>query len=256
MSGEADIDGLVARQQAEIERLGKERDDEQLGRFAARQAWEIAKAERNRLRDELQAAEAQVASLTVERDDARSSAEHWHREIEAIATMLGGREPDAGDAPRLVQAFVAERDALTAQVSKAEAKGREAAAAHLREAAPTLGTEAETAIFLRAAECIRFGGPKDGERAWRPMSEAKKDGTPVLLLVKSDVRPDRDDLKHWRGIQFVGRHPGVASDGFDMGWNFAAPVGHGGFPDDWFVGWQPLPAAIDRGEHRPPGDGG
>ena len=74
------------------------------------------------------------------------------------------------------------------------------------------------------------------------MSEAKKDGTPILLYIKNPIpREGRDDLRVWDGRVFVGRHPGLASDGFDIGWNFAAPVGHGGFPDDWFEGWLPLP---------------
>lgn len=37
------------------------------------------------------------------------------------------------------------------------------------------------------------------------------------------------------------RHEPLPPDGFDIGWQFAAPVGCGGFPDDWFVGWMPLP---------------
>lgn len=44
----------------------------------------------------------------------------------------------------------------------------------------------------------------------------------------------------WRGLEVPLRHPGVAEDGFDVGWNIAAPVGHGGFPDEWIAGWIPL----------------
>lgn len=74
------------------------------------------------------------------------------------------------------------------------------------------------------------------------MAEAKKDGTPILLYLKNPIpRPTRDDLRRWDGLCFVGRHPGLAHDGFDVGWNFAAPVGQGGFPDDWFDGWLPIP---------------
>lgn len=75
-------------------------------------------------------------------------------------------------------------------------------------------------------------------KRWRPMATATKDRTLVLLLTKADLRTDRDDLEGWRGIQFVGRYI-VCEDG----WNIAAPVGaSGGFPDDWLVGWMPLPA--------------
>jgi hypothetical protein len=80
------------------------------------------------------------------------------------------------------------------------------------------------------------------EGGWQPMSSARKDGTPVLLKLKDGISKDRRDLRYWDGVTFVGRHPGVESDGFDLGWQFAAPVGQGGFPDDWFDGWHPMPA--------------
>lgn len=79
---------------------------------------------------------------------------------------------------------------------------------------------------------------------WRDMTTAPKDRTSVLLKVKDRIpREGRPDLDCWQGLQFVGSHPGVCEDGFDIGWGFAAPVGHGGFPDDWFDGWKPLPAS-------------
>lgn len=78
--------------------------------------------------------------------------------------------------------------------------------------------------------------------ALRPMSEALKNGKPVLARMKDPIpRPGRDDLERWNGIWVVIRHHGVASDGFDGGWQVAAPVGSGGLPDDWFDGWAPLP---------------
>ena len=47
-------------------------------------------------------------------------------------------------------------------------------------------------------------------------------------------------------------HPGIPEDGFDIGWGVAAPVGYGGLPDDWFVGWKPIecPAKVAALEAR------
>lgn len=76
---------------------------------------------------------------------------------------------------------------------------------------------------------------------WHDISSAMKDRTPILLCLKNPIPDERDHVRIWDGIRFVGRHPGVTDDGFDIGWNFAAPVGHGGFPDSWIAGWMPLP---------------
>lgn len=78
---------------------------------------------------------------------------------------------------------------------------------------------------------------------WQPMKNARKNGKPVLLQLKAKIPRSvyRNDLSVWDGLQFVGQHPGIEEDGFDIGWCFAAPVGCGGFPDEWFDGWQPLP---------------
>jgi hypothetical protein len=75
---------------------------------------------------------------------------------------------------------------------------------------------------------------------WRPISEAKKDGRPILIKLKNPVPREWDQARIWDGLIFVARHPGLADSGFDVGWNFAAPVGHGGFPDEWIEGWKEI----------------
>lgn len=85
---------------------------------------------------------------------------------------------------------------------------------------------------------------KDAEGSLRPMSEAKKDRTPILAKIHDDlfprIHPERKDLKCWNGRWVVISHTGVLADGFDIGWGVAAPVGCGGLTDDWFVGWKPV----------------
>jgi len=62
------------------------------------------------------------------------------------------------------------------------------------------------------------------------MKSAPHDGTPVLIKIKDSV------TKPWGGLFFVGRN-----NGDSMLWGFAAPVGQGGFSDEWMEGWLPLP---------------
>lgn len=87
---------------------------------------------------------------------------------------------------------------------------------------------------------------REAAEGWRPISEAKKDGTIIWAKLRDDIypvlKPSRDDLLRWNGVQIPLRHPGVAEDGFDIGWGVAAPVGVGGFPDEWVEGFRPLPS--------------
>lgn len=83
-------------------------------------------------------------------------------------------------------------------------------------------------------------------QGWRPIEEAPKNRTAIWAAFRSDIYPTveplRPDLERWNGVQVPLRHPGLAEDGFDIGWNVAAPVGHGGFPDDWIAGFMLLPS--------------
>jgi hypothetical protein len=81
---------------------------------------------------------------------------------------------------------------------------------------------------------------------WRPIATAPKDGSIIWAKLSDDIypglQPGREDLARWNGVHVQLRHPGLADDGFDIGWGIAAPVGHGGFPDEWIAGWRPLPS--------------
>lgn len=84
---------------------------------------------------------------------------------------------------------------------------------------------------------------------WRPIITAPKgkDNPPILVRLKDPIVAPGRDVQHWSGRVFVAAHLGVEEDGFDIGWHFAAPVGMGGFPDDWIEGWLPIPVANTPG---------
>jgi hypothetical protein len=93
-------------------------------------------------------------------------------------------------------------------------------------------------------EAIAEGGA--AIEPWRRISEAVKDGNAIWAMLKEDIvgLTGCPDLAHWNGIQVPLRHPGVYTDDDgrdrDHGWTVAAPVGHGGIPDDWIAGWVPM----------------
>ena len=91
--------------------------------------------------------------------------------------------------------------------------------------------------------------PKFGE--WQPIGTAPKDGTPIWAHLREDIFPTlcphRSDLERWNGRQVPLIHRGFTPSGFDVGWSIAAPVGHGGFPDEWIDGWMPLPTPPSSG---------
>ena len=84
--------------------------------------------------------------------------------------------------------------------------------------------------------------PSSSPSPWRSMHAAPKDGSPVLGLFKQTFASPHNDraVEQWGGTQIVMRHPGLTNESYDCGWNLING-GTGGFPDDWFEGWMPLP---------------
>lgn len=100
-------------------------------------------------------------------------------------------------------------------------------------------------LLVKHLRTARAALAAEEESGWRPISEAKKDRTPIWAAIRADLVAftGRDDLERWAGRQLCIHHPGLCADSFDIGWVVSAPVGHGGFPDSWIAGWQPLPPA-------------
>lgn len=78
---------------------------------------------------------------------------------------------------------------------------------------------------------------------WQDIATALKNGVPVLLKFKAAL-PSR--VENFAGIVFVGCNRGNLSE-----WQFAAPVGMGGIPDEWLEGWQPAPPAASPTPKEP-----
>lgn len=80
--------------------------------------------------------------------------------------------------------------------------------------------------------------PTQGGGTLLPMHAARKDGTPVLALLRSDLVTIRPDLERLHGRWVVVSNRGGVEE-----WGLAGPFGYGGLPDEWFVGWTSLPPA-------------
>lgn len=108
----------------------------------------------------------------------------------------------------------------------------------------SLGIQVNNA--LSRAEAALDEGSGGG---WRDMADAPR-RRPVLLKMRADLQAftGRADLERWEGRYVVCSWQGQVS-----GWGIAAPVGVGGFPDEWFVGWREVepeapPPPLPEGE--------
>lgn len=95
--------------------------------------------------------------------------------------------------------------------------------------------------------------PMSGD--WLPMSDAPRDGTVILGRTRSDM-PEDESLPQWSSHRWNDRyvpmkHEGATEGGYDLGWSVALPVGHGGLPDGWFIGWQPLATPTSNVKDNP-----
>jgi hypothetical protein len=122
---------------------------------------------------------------------------------------------------------------------------------HIDDADHTKG-HADACTIAKLNDILALGDV--GGDGWQTIDSAPKDRTWVLGLFKDDPEPNRPDIKRgYGGTQIVMRHPGLADDGFDIGWGMR---GTGGFPDEWFVGWRPLPSPQSVPQLQPDSTGG
>jgi len=102
--------------------------------------------------------------------------------------------------------------------------------------------ESFSSIMILSEAAARFIDVR--MQCWQPIETAPRDGTRVLVKFKDDLTKyegmGKGSLELWQGLPFVGRHRGDI-----MEWAFAAPVGHGGFPDAWLAGWVPIKTDIE-----------
>jgi hypothetical protein len=92
----------------------------------------------------------------------------------------------------------------------------------------------ETAAQMARDVLASAPAPAPERDGWRPIDSAPRDGTSIILALGNV--PISSELSLTTQM-LVGCY---RDDGLD--WRFAAPVGYGGIPDEWIVGWQPLPA--------------
>jgi len=90
--------------------------------------------------------------------------------------------------------------------------------------------------------------PSSANKEWQPIENAPRDGTIIWVCFRNDLDQNgrNMDLKPWNGLQLPlrMRYPwGSDYTSVSWGWDIAAPIGRGGFPDRWIAGWIPLPEA-------------
>lgn len=71
-----------------------------------------------------------------------------------------------------------------------------------------------------------------------PMTEARKDGTPVLAKLRDNLAAHTGQIRHH---DIAGKWVVVRVPLGDDAWGLAGPFGYGGLPTDWFEGFVPLP---------------
>jgi len=175
----------------------------------------------------------------------KSADEYWSFEARDEASCHAAAQADYEK--RILSALVpGDASALDAAYRRGEESMRERAAERAEDACRAARRAPLRSIAIRIAYAIRALPPVSPGDGWMPIETAPKDGTPIWAVFRSDIypilRPGRPDLECWNGVQACIRHPGIAADGFDIGWNMAAPVGHGGFATEWIAGSRPLPS--------------